>query len=185
MDLQKIMREFVKRRERYAGKTVDELLALTNDNEIEFLQSLEMALQQKSAKAGDDDLSEEEIVVLAIEALEGEVNNGGYSQFFVNSSREFTPIIVHALLRIDCPKTAEITKNAIKAVGFEGLTPIALATALESFSEGFESRNPQNQAIDAIDKKLDECDQQYYRSGEDIGGKLIEFVKANKSSIQP
>jgi hypothetical protein len=185
MDLQEIMREFVKKREKYAGKTVDELLALTNGDEIEFIQALEMALQQKSAKAGEDDLSEEEIIVLAIEALEREVNNGGYSQFFVNSSREYTPIIVHALLRIDCPKTVEITKNAIKAAGFEGLASIALAKALESFSEGFESKNSQNRAMDAIDKKLDECDQQYYRSGEDIGGKLIKFVKANKNTIQP
>jgi hypothetical protein len=185
MDLQEMMREYANQRARSAGKSVDELLALVNGNEIEFIQSLEMALQQKSEKAGDDDLSEEEIIVLAIEALEREVNSGGYSQFFVNSSREFTPIIVHALLRIDCPKTAEITKNAIKAVGFEGLAPIALAAALESFSEEFESRNSQNQAIDAIEKKLDECDQQYYRSGEDIGSKLIEFVKANKNTIQP
>ena len=80
----------------------------------------------------------EEIIVLAVEALEREVNNGGYSQFFVNSSREFTPIIVHALLRIDCIKTVEITKDAIRAAGFEGLAPIALALALESFSAGFE-----------------------------------------------
>jgi hypothetical protein len=167
-----IMREYANQRARCAGKSVDELLAIANGNEIEFIQALEMAIQQKSERVGDDDMTEEEIIVLAIEALEREVNNGGYSQFFVNSSREYTPIIVHALLRIGCSKTAEITKSAIAAAGFEGLVPMALAEALNAYSG-------------ADNQELDECDQLYYRAGENIGGQLIDFVKDNKSTIKP
>jgi len=172
MGIQEMMREYANQRARCAGKSVDELLAITNGNEIEFIQSLEMAIQQKAERVGDDDMTEEEIIVLAIEALEREVNNGGYSQFFVNSSREYTPIIDHALLRIGCSKTAEITKSAIAAAGFQGLAPMALAEALNAYSG-------------ADNHELDECDQLYYRAGENIGGKLIDFVKDNKSTIKP
>ena len=172
MGLDEIMRECANQRARCAGKSVDELLAITNGNEIEFIQFLEMAIQQKSERVGVDDMTEEEIVVLAVEALEREVNNGGYIQFFVNSSREYTPIIVHALFRINCPQTAEITKSAIAAAGFQGLAPMALAEALEAYS-------------DDGNQERDECDQLYYRAGENIGGQLIDYVKANKNAIQP
>jgi hypothetical protein len=172
MDYQDIMREYANQRARCAGKSVDELLALANGNEIEFIQTLEMAIQQKSERVGVDDLTEEEIIILAIEALEREVNNGGYGQFFVNSSREYIPIIVHALLRVGCDKTAEITTSAIAAAGFQGLAPMALAEALDAY-----------RATD--DRELDEYDQLYYRAGENIGGDLIAFVKTNKNAIQP
>jgi hypothetical protein len=172
MGHEEIMREYANQRARCAGKSVDELLAITNGDEIEFLQALEMAIQQKSERVDVDDLTEEEIIVLAVEALEREVHNGGYGQFFVNSSREYTPIIVHALFRIGCSKTAEITNKAIAAAGFQGLAPMALAVALNTYSG-------------ADNQELDECDQLYYRAGENIGGKLIDFVKANKNVIQP
>ncbi len=219
MGYQDIMREYANQRALCAGKSVDELFAIANGNEIKFIQSLEMAIQQKSERVGVDDMTEEETIVLAIEALEREVNNGGYSQFFVNSSREFTPIIVHALLRIGCPKTAEITKRAIQAVGFQGLSPEALNEALETYSKEYARQNAHRfvnpkeaQAIidgitsddpytvpnpvkphslnsqewNVIEKELDECDQLYYGAGvENIGGKLIDFVKDNKNAIQP
>jgi hypothetical protein len=172
MGHEEIMREYANQRARCVGKSVDELLAITNGNEIDFLQALEMAIQQKAERVGVDDMTEEEIIVLAIEALEREVNNGGYSQFFVNSSREYTPIIVHALLRIGCSKTAEITKSAITAAGFQGLAPMALAEALNAYSG-------------ADNQELDDCDQLYYKAGENIGGQLIDFAKANKNVIQP
>ena len=56
-----------------------------------------------------------ERAVLAVEALEREVNNGGYAQFFSNSSSEFSPYIVAALNQIGCPVTATTTQDAINA----------------------------------------------------------------------
>jgi len=52
------------------------------------------------------------------------------------------------------------------------LAPMALAEALEAYS-------------DDGNQELDECDQLYYRAGENIGGQLIDYVKANKNAIQP
>jgi hypothetical protein len=94
------------------------------------------AIGQKSQRNGAKSLTVEERVVLAVEALEREVNNGGYGQFFINSSREFAPTIVDALQRIGGKKTASITQKAIKAVGVEGdLTTEAIDAAMATDNE--------------------------------------------------
>jgi len=157
---------------KYSGQSVDELLALTNGKEIDFLWAIEIAIQKKSEKTGLSGLSEEERIVLAIEGLEREVNNGGYSQFFTNSSGVFAPIIVDSLLRIGCPENAQIAKSAIDALGIQDLSPESLHAAIVSNNN-------------TLDEALDECDQLYYQGGENIGGKLIDFVKANKNVIHP
>ena len=95
----------------YDGETTEELLALENEYRIDSLVlAFEEAIQRKVAFGP---ISKEERYVLAIEGLEREVNNGGYSQFFLNSSREFVDVIEVALLAIGCPKTAAITRTGI------------------------------------------------------------------------
>ena len=69
--------------------------------------AFEEAIQKK---AESSPISKEERYVLAVEALEREVNNGGYDQFFLNSSHDFMDVIKEALVAIGCPKTAAITR---------------------------------------------------------------------------
>ena len=93
--------------EKYSGQTTDELIALEGKFRTDSLvTAFHQAVEQKWARDGGEALSEEEIVVLAIEALECEVNNGGYDQFFINSSeyapigrllRSFLPALTHLL----------------------------------------------------------------------------------------
>lgn len=95
--------------ESYGGQSTDELIALAGKYRIDSLVlAFEQAIQRKTAA-----LSKEESCVLAVEALEREVNNGGYSQFFGNSSGEYAGIVVDALQAIGCPKTAAMTADAI------------------------------------------------------------------------
>ena len=101
----------------YSGQTTGQLLALERECRIDSLVlAFDDALDQKTARNGEGSLSREERVILAIEALEREVNNGGYRLFFENSSRQFAPIIVQALARIGCARVAEITQRAIDAL---------------------------------------------------------------------
>lgn len=94
--------------ESYDGQSTDELLALAGKYRIDSLVlAFEQAIQQKAAP------SKEESYVLAVEALEREVNNGGYAQFFGNSSSEHAGVVVEALQAIGCPKTAAMTADAI------------------------------------------------------------------------
>ncbi len=198
--------------EAYSGKSVDELFAITNGRQSRFLFAVEIAIQQKQKKDDAEELSEAEIIVLAIQALEREVNNGGYSQFFANSSREFTPVIVYSLKRIGSFKTTEITERAIRAAGLYKLAPSALNEELETYrSVYFRQKKPllitpedkaefekivsisvptdshftNEPEWDAIKQELHECDQLYYKSGENVGELLVEFVKSNKNTIQP
>lgn len=196
----KIVEEYNRQRTRSQGKSVDELLAMTEgQNECQFLFALEMAIQQKEELVGCGNLSDEERIVLAVEALEREVNNGGYSQFFFNSSREYAPIIVDALARIGCPEAAALARQAIEAIRPAAWAPEAIAAAVASYSETERSRwvktpgsilmerSPIDgqETHDAMSKALDQCDQSFYQATENIGGRLVEFVKTNKESIRP
>ena len=46
-------------------------------------------------------------------AVESEVNNGGFSQYFLNSSCETAPFVAEALDTIGAPRTADICRRAI------------------------------------------------------------------------
>ena len=52
-------------------------------------------------------------VFTAVWELEAEVNNGGFSQYFWNSSRETAYFVVEALDAIQAPLTADICRRAI------------------------------------------------------------------------
>jgi len=66
--------------------------------------AFEQAISRKAARAGDRRLANEERVRLAVEALEREVNNGGYDQFFLNPSAS---VIVDSQSSFRCEKTAK------------------------------------------------------------------------------
>ncbi len=155
----------------YSGQTVDELLSLEGEYRIDSLVvAFQQAIDQKAALDGDDALSAEERIILAVEALETEVNNGGYTQFFLNASQKNAPTIVAALVRIGCPITAEITQRAIDALHLPSLTGETIEAAM---------------ADDEMNEDdLNECDGSYYNSGEDIAGQLFAFVKKNKDAIR-
>jgi hypothetical protein len=155
----------------YSGQTTDELIALEGRYRIDSLVlAFEQAMDQKAARVGDDKLTEEELVILAVEALEREVNNGGYQQFLLSLSREYVPIIVAALDRIGCPKVAEITQEAIEIMQRDHVS----AEEIESGSFDDE------RALD-----LGECDSRYFEGPENIEGSLFAFIKKNRCKIQP
>ena len=100
----------------YAGQTTAEILGCKNTHRIDsLLCALEQAIQLRQTRMSHIATTPEEQTLLAVMALEREVNNGGYSQFFVNSSRQYAPIIVSALQTIGCDATAALTRQAIDA----------------------------------------------------------------------
>src|SRR5713101_1442557 len=141
----------------YSGQTVEELLSLEGEYRIDSLVlAFEQAIEQKVTRRGSEETSVER-VVRAVEALEREVNNGGYLQFFVNSSVAFVPDIVASLRQINCPRTAEITQRAVDALRLPKLTVAAIHSQTEVDDEG-------------RDEELSKCDDAYYSgsSGECI-----------------
>ena len=136
----------------YSGQNVDELLALEGKYRIDSLVlALEQGLDQKWAHDGEK-MADEEFIVLAVEAMEREVNNGGWAQFFVNTG-QFAAVIVDALQRIRCPKTANIAQKAVKIVAKAPITE-------KEIENGTWEENEKRQ--DA----LGECDSLYFEPRE-------------------
>lgn len=153
--------------ESYDGQSTDELIALEGTFEI-----VSIVLAFEAALQGKEDVSIAERVVLAVEAIEREVNNGGFNQFFVNSSREFAPYAVESLKVIGCPQTAGLCQEAIDLLGVEDL---------------FDSDALDDAACDADDdlmERFNALDETYYAGAEEpIAVKLFEFIKRNKNEI--
>jgi hypothetical protein len=156
----------------YSGETIEELLAMADDYRIDSLvMALEQALEEKADREGEHSLCEEERVVLAVEALEREVSDGGFNQFFTSAAGQYVPIIVDALLLIGCSELANIASGAINALGTEDFSPESLDAACDSENE-------------ERDEQLDECDGLFTGSNEDIAGQLFEFVRIHQDAIQ-
>lgn len=157
----------------YSGQTVDQLIALEGTHRIDSLVlAFEQAMDQKAARVGAAMLTEEEIVILAVEALEREVNNGGYGQFFVNSSNEYASTIVNALHRIGCPRTAEITAKAVQIVQQIPITR-------DEIDGGTWEDNDYRSAL------LAACNRLYFEGTENIEVSLFTFIKVNRANIEP
>ena len=158
--------------DRYSGESTEELIALENEYRLDsIVLAFEQALYQKAARSGIDSLTAEEHVVLAIEALEREVNNGGYSQFFFNSSNEYAPIIVDALQRIGCQEAARLTKRAIDIVGVDP------TSHSHSYKDAIAELTLEQ------DEALERCDTEYYRVVGDLAGPLFRYIKRKRSRI--
>jgi hypothetical protein len=153
----------------YDRQTTDELLALEGSFRTDSLVvAFEQAIQQKPA---DQPLSREERYVLAIEALEREVNNGGYGQFFINSSHDYLDVIVEALEAVRCLRVAALTRRAIEALGIDGAVTGEKAEAVVLRDDA------------AVREALAACDTGYYADAEPIADLLFAWIKENRSAV--
>jgi hypothetical protein len=136
----------------YSGESIEELIEMAGEYRIDsLLVAMEQALNQKAEEIGEQDLSDEERIVLAVEALEREVNNGGYSQFFANASGQYASIIVDSLLAHRLSGSSEHHQRSDQCSRPSGFfAPEALDAALESDNE-------------ERDEQLDECDGLIFR----------------------
>lgn len=104
-------------------------------------------------------------VFSAIWALESEVNNGGFSQYCLNSSAESVSFVVEALETIGAPKTASICIRAI-ATAF----PYGLPTTVEAI------RSVAADFSDEILKKLEPLDQEFVAYPHNLTDLLFAYV---------
>jgi hypothetical protein len=157
----------------YSGESTEELINMGEDHRIDSLvMAFEEALGKKAYQLGDAALSWPERVVLAVESLEREVNNGGYAQFYINSSKEYASVIVDALHAIACRDTAAVTLASIEALQISGsITESSIDEAMA-------------RADRTLLDRLAECDERYYELGENIAEKLFSFIRRNNDLIR-
>jgi len=136
----------------YSGQTTSELIALAVTYRID---SLILAFEQAIQNKPSDELSDSERFVLTIEAMEREVNNGGWDQFFLNTENQYDTFIGTALEAIGCPETAAIARKALQAYQRDG-------------------------GPDAYE----ELDSKYYALTEPIGDRLFEYIVNHQNEIR-
>jgi hypothetical protein len=155
----------------YAGQSVDELLTFEGSEGVHaILFALERAIQEKIKAAGPLKMTGIELTLLSVLALECEVGNGGYDQFFRNSSRRFAPAIVGDLVRIGCTEIADITQLALDSLDLPELSVAAIETAMKAESS-------------ARDRTLERCNIAFYERGE-LSRQLFAYVKEHQGGIR-
>ncbi|MEQ9500360.1 MAG: DUF4375 domain-containing protein [Deltaproteobacteria bacterium] len=110
--------------------TTEALLARADEAAAyDIVLDFDQALDRRMQSEGIDALNEAERTVLAVVALEVEVNNGGYAQFFANASGVYAPEIVDALVRIGRRDAADLTRRAIAAHGVKDDAALSACSA--------------------------------------------------------
>ena len=130
--------------------------------------AFEEALQAKAPS----DVTEHERFVLAIEALEREVNNGGFHQFFTNSSVEFVDVIADALQAVRCTETAEVVREAIESLGIDGAPTAESVTSI------------MDQDDDGLFERLGAFDDRFYSVAEPIADRLLAWISDNRATVR-
>jgi hypothetical protein len=135
----------------------------------EFLIDLSESSQTQFGKFDFTKQSLPQKVFSAIWSLEGEVNNGGFQFFFLNSSAERAPFIAEALYTIGAKHTAEMWIRVTEIAFPEGLP--SNADEISSKAKNFDGE----QLAD-----LDELDQDFYARSEDMTELLFAYVMSHK-----
>ena len=136
----------------YGGQTTAGLIGLKDDYRID---SLVLAFEQAIDQKPETNLSDPERFILAVEAMEREVNNGGWDQFFLNTDNKFNKILIEALTGIGCPRTTDIAQAAIDA-----------------HSQGAELDD------------YEEPDKEYFANDEPIADRLFEYIEIHANEIE-
>jgi len=127
--------------------------------------------ESEKTKFGIEDFVQQSLpqkVFSAIWCVDSELNNGGFSQYFVSDSGGSTRFVVEALEAIGAPKKARICSRAIAAAFPAGLptSPETIRSAAADFS-------------DEILDKLDALDQEFFAYPHDLTDLLFAFVSEN------
>jgi Domain of unknown function (DUF4375) len=124
--------------------------------------------ESERTKFGKEDFVSQSVpqkVFSSVWAVESEVNNGGFSQYFQNSSAETASFVAQALEAIDAPLTADICRRAIACAFPAGLppTPEAISDAAADLSD------------DALDE-LEPLDEEFMAYPHDLTELLFAYV---------
>lgn len=104
-------------------------------------------------------------------ALEGQVNNGGFNQFFFNSSGQYANMALQSLEMIGANDYYEILQKAIEIHWKERSNPelqnLYSLRTLDAFSRSYNLTS------------LGECDEKFYALGERLTEIRLKFIRSN------
>jgi hypothetical protein len=143
-----------------------------NANELDLFKIGDGVFKRYQA-IGYSELSLPEKVFLCVWDLEGEIYNGGFGQYYYNSSGNHACDAVDALRAIGANQTAEIVRKANALFGDEGPAP----------NRG-DRRSELLLLSDASKKKMEEYEKEFVTDKERIQELLSRYVSAKSASFK-
>jgi len=127
---------------------------------------LQMSLVERVCQSPDgfETLAETEKLYYALTLLQHEVNNGGFHQFFFNSSGSYYDLIENGLATFDEPQTRELLHRAKEIVFAEMPVPVDMEVRRERMRE-------------CAPSDLDELDQRFHSMPDTLTPKLKSFAR--------
>ena len=153
-------------------RPVGEVLAMSDDTT--FAIELSNLVFYREAAIGFAKLSDGEKTAFLVDQLEREVNNGGFSQFFLNSSGDHARETPEALRAIGASQMAVIVEEALVPFGSTGPSPHQEARGEQLDELGEEAETVWS-----------ECDSKFYEYPENLAALLRAFVAARQREFGP
>lgn len=152
--------------------TIDDVLA--NDDPTSFAIALSNLVFPRWDRDGFRALTPPEQVAYCVDALEREVNNGGFQQFFWNSSGDTAVETLRALEALGATEAARLVTRALAV--FPDARPPADREARIALLETLPAE------ATATWSDLDDA---FYRYPDDLTALMREYVRANRDGFRP
>lgn len=147
-------------------KYVTELMKTKED--LELLLAVGNKINNKYSETGFQELTKSEQVIFCMIELEGEVNNGGFDQFFLNSSGKYKFETLDSLRRIGASYTASLLEEAIKVV---------------ELNSPDMKKDDYDESTEIQSERLNELDDKFYEYKEDLLELQLKFIKEHKDNF--
>ena len=167
------MADFAEKEYGPLGITTDEILSHESDNKKgNVLGALCYRIGQKAGTRGESSLSDTERRLCAAYWLEGEVMNGGFHQYFFNSTGNDSDASLAGLKEMGATAAAALLERAMAV--FPGGEPPA-------------DRLKRTEAMDKIVSQSkavwDKCDSEFYNRKEDTYELCLAYAKNKRAEI--
>lgn len=151
--------------------TIEEILQM--ESSTDMIIELSYGLSDKINRSGYESLTHPEKVLNSIFWLEADVNNGGFEQYYFNSSGNYALDTPPALEEIGAKRTAEIVKEANSH--FPGGHP----------SKDWDERiSLEDQVSEEIRTKWRELDSEFYKYEDPLEQLQVNYMKSHRDQIR-
>jgi hypothetical protein len=134
----------------------------------QYLFSMVDSIQAKERTTGYESLTPAEQVFFCVWELEAEINNGGFEQFYLNSSGDIAAYVPDALRAIGATHTASLVDQANAVVGSDGPPT---------------DRDARTKLVEALDDsaldRFEQLDAAFLEYKDNLSALLAEYMKAN------
>lgn len=153
------------------SKPLDEIFAIEDDHA--FFGALLDHIHEKQFGPGPEPTPLEAAIEAAF-MVGGEVNNGGFDQYFFNSAADDAQLALRTLEEAGCETSVDLLRRAMAAVGF---------------NEASEDREARWEQMDEwpehVRERLDELDSAYFRMDENPDDLLAAYARARRDGFAP